>query len=113
MTNYKLEMRFVADLSKSEIEEILENVTADFGLKVRKQTLVEVKPRGRQSPATQKVKFFLERRSKPFSAKVFGDFVGLSGSAAWRRLDRLVAAGQLYKIQNADGTVSYSTQMVE
>lgn len=113
MTNYKLEWRFLSDLPKELIEETLETVAVEYGFKVRKQLVTETRPRGRQSAATKKIKFFLERRTKPFSAKTFGDFVGLSGSAAWRRLDRLVAAQQLHKITNDDGSVMYSTQMLE
>lgn len=112
MTNYKLELRIQFDGSKSDIEEILENVSADIGFTIKKQVIAEVRPRGRQSAFTKKIKFFLDRRTKPFSAKTFGDYVGLGASAAWRRLDRLVAQGQLYKIRNEDGTVLYSTQVI-
>lgn len=113
MTNFKLEWRFSASLTKEEIVEILENVSADMGFKVRKQALTEVQARGRKSPATRKINYWLEHRTKPFTAKVFADFVGLSPAAAWRRLDRLVAQGKVYKHRNEDGTVEYSIGIIE
>ena len=113
MTNYKLEWRFQYMGPKEDIEAILENITADLGVKTRKIIFNEVRPRGRNSPATRRIELWMAKRTKPFDAKTFATFVGLSPAAAWRRLDRLVAAGKLYKIRNDDGTVSYSTSMIE
>lgn len=113
MTSYKLEMRFVSNATREEMLDILENISADMGLKVRKQTLTEVQARGRRSAFTQKIDYFMAKRSKPFSAKLFADYVGLTPAAAWRRLDRLVAAGHVIKEQQDDGTMLYTSRMVD
>lgn len=111
MTSYKLEWRFAGNATKEEIAEILDNISQDLGLKTRKLLISEVQPRGRKSAHTQKIDYFISKRTKPFSNKLFADYVGLTPAAAWRRLDRLVASGKVYKETQHDGTVLYTSRM--
>lgn len=96
MPSYRIELRIKASESAEELSEIIDNFSMDMGFDVRQKKVTPVKRPGRPSKLSQRVNLWVEKRTKPFTSTKFQEFTGLTRSAAWRRLDRLVAAG-VYK----------------
>ena len=82
-------------------------MSADLEIEMTKLVVRKRSQPGRPAKVGEKVQVWLDGRTKPFTVKVFAKYLGITDSAAWKKLERLVRAGKMTKRRLENGSVEY------
>jgi len=107
MTAYVISFRVVTPHDREQLMGGIVAALEDAEYEPQKLEVRALRRRGRPSQSDGKVAEWMARRSKPFHLDIFAKYIGLSKSAAHKKLSGLVLAGAVTMQMGADGRMEY------